>query len=213
LGGGEVKMVDLEKLNGAFANGGYSLEQNPILAIYDSKQNLIYENECALRGVGCQEKQVMSNATAYQMTNILSDNVARTPAFGANSVLTIPGQEIAVKTGTTNNLRDNWTIGYTSDRLVAVWVGNNNNAPMSYVASGITGASPIWHDIIGLTLNSEAPHAFAPPSSVVAVEMCARTDYLACGWCNKVMEYFREGTQPSKTCPVVQPVPLAYTGE
>jgi len=81
---------------------------------------------------------------AYLLTDILKDNEARTPAFGSKSALVIPGHsEVAVKTGTSNNLRDNLTVGYTQDYLVAVWVGNNDNSPMSHVVSGVTGAAPI----------------------------------------------------------------------
>lgn len=204
LGGGEVKMIDMARLYGAFANGGYSVAPNPVLAIYNSKQELIYENDCAVKGLGCLEKQVISEMTAYQITNILSDNIARSKAFGIASVLHIPGQEVAVKTGTTNNLRDNWTIGYTNDRLVAVWVGNNDNTPMSYVASGITGASPIWHDIISLTLNPDKPNVFTTPSNLVAVPMCGRSNYL---------EYFQPGTQPSQACIMQAQInpPIEYT--
>src|SRR5690606_30988477 len=109
---------------------------------------------------------------AYQISSILSDNSARASAFGLNSVLHIPNQQVAVKTGTTNSQKDNWTIGYTSDRVVAVWVGNNDNTPMSYVASGITGASPIWQKVILTQLSQNSPHAFAAPPTLIKVAVC-----------------------------------------
>jgi membrane peptidoglycan carboxypeptidase len=86
---------------------------------------------------------------AKTLSEILSDNGARTPAFGPNSPLIIPGETVSVKTGTSDSKRDNWTIGYTPDFVVAVWVGNNDNTPMNpSLTSGITGAAPIWHDIM-----------------------------------------------------------------
>ena len=93
--------------------------------------------------------KVIDSQVALLITDILSDNQARTPAFGPHSWLNITDHpEVAVKTGTTQNLRDNWTIGYNADVLAAVWVGNNDNTPMSHVASGVTGASPIWRQIM-----------------------------------------------------------------
>lgn len=176
LGGGEVKMIDLAQLYGTFANQGITVEENPILEVLDYRGKIIYQNKCALFGEDCLGKQTLSAATSYQITNILSDNQARTPAFGPQSVLYIPNQEVAVKTGTTNNLRDNWTIGYTSDRLVAVWVGNNNSQSMSYVASGITGASPIWQKIMLTQLDENKPHHFQVPSTIEKVKYCGKEE-------------------------------------
>ena len=106
------------------------------------------------------------------INDILADNVARMPAFGANSLLNIPGEKVAVKTGTSNDLRDNWTIGYTSNFLVAVWVGNNDNSPMSSVASGITGASPIWRKITDYLLNQYPDTGWEKPNNVVSINIC-----------------------------------------
>ncbi|MFS6760695.1 hypothetical protein WHJ69_14580, partial [Staphylococcus aureus] len=127
----------------------------------------LYKNECALDVTKCAKQNITDPRYAYKITNILMDNKARAPAFGPASTLFIPGQEVAVKTGTTNNLRDNWTIGYITDRVVAVWVGNNDNTPMSYVASGITGASPIWNKIMRTQLDTASPHVFAIPSGLI----------------------------------------------
>ena len=130
----------------------------------------LYRNQCALdnkcEGVG---KRALSSATSYQISHILSDNSARASAFGVHSVLYIPNQQVAVKTGTTNNLRDNWTFGYTKDYVVGTWVGNNDNRPMSYVASGVTGASPMWQKIMLTLLDPEHPYAFRVPDTLVKV--------------------------------------------
>lgn len=201
LGGGEVRMIDLAQLYGTFANDGYTVEMNPILEIKNARGEILYRNNCALLGEGCPKRKTLDPRVAYQITDVLKDNNARTPAFGPRSFLYIPNQEVAVKTGTTNNLRDNWTIGYTSDRLVATWVGNNDNTPMSYVASGVTGASPIWNSLIKLTLSDENPHRFSPPEGLVKVQVCAATGTLPCRGCPATRdEYFVPGTEPKQAC-------------
>lgn len=208
LGGGEVLMADMAQVYGTFANGGHSVPLDPFLEVKNAQGEILYRNQCVLDSVGCfgeteaevSQKKVLDPKIAYQITNILSDNQARTPAFGAYSVLNIPDQEVAVKTGTTNSMRDNWTIGYTSDRVVAVWVGNNDNTPMSFVASGITGASPIWNKIMRLNLSEEEPHKFASPSGMIKVPVCAAAGTLPCSGCKTTDEYFIEGTQPFRHC-------------
>jgi len=201
LGGGEVLMTDMAELYGTFANNGYTQELNPILKITNAAGELLYENKCALYNTNCEQRRTLDPRVAYQISEILSSNTARTPAFGPRSVLNIPNQEVAVKTGTTNNLRDNWTIGYTSDRLTAVWVGNNNNTPMSYVASGITGASPIWNNIMRLMLDENDPHQSSRPDGLIQVEICAQTGTLPCRNCPTVTtEYFIPGTEPTRAC-------------
>lgn len=201
LGGGEVTMLDLASAYSVFANGGYKIEPVAILEIKDPNGEVLYRNNCVLDQLDCQTKPVLDPKVAYQITHILKDNAARTPAFGSMSSLSIPKQEVAVKTGTTNNLRDNWTIGYTSDRLVATWVGNNDNSPMSYVASGITGASPIWNKTIRLLLDETNPHFFSIPSGVVITNICATTGTLPCAGCPSVREeVFLPDEVPTKSC-------------
>jgi 1A family penicillin-binding protein len=201
LGGGEVLMTDMATLYGAFANYGYRVDLNPILEVKNYQGETLYHNSCALDNLGCPRVRVIDPRVAYQITNILMDNKARTPAFGPRSVLYIPDQQVAVKTGTTNNLRDNWTFGYTTDRLVATWVGNNNNQPMSYVASGITGASPIWNNITRRLLSTDKPNVFPEPAGLVKVNICRTSGTLPCKGCPNVGdEYFMEGTQPTTAC-------------
>lgn len=197
LGGGEVKMVELVTAYSAFANQGKATTLNPILEIKKNTGEVVYRNTCALDHVNCPSRQAFDPRVAFLISNILSDNKARTPAFGPLSALYIPGQEVAVKTGTTNSMRDNWAVGYTTDRLVSVWVGNNDNKPMSYVASGVTGASPIWNKIMQLLLDKNQPHKFPIPSGMVAVQPCGNT---------KIgMQYYISGTEPKTDCTSTRP--------
>lgn len=209
LGGGEVLMTDMATMYGVFANQGNKVGLNPILKVTDYHGKELYYNHCALDSFNSpnpencdeEEESVLDPGVAYIITHILSDNEARTPAFGPMSTLVIPNQDVAVKTGTTNNLRDNWTIGYTSNRVVAVWVGNNNNTPMSYVASGITGASPIWNQIMRQQLDSDQPHHFEIPENIALIPICNSTRQPACNWCqNTKDELFLVGTEPQSYC-------------
>ncbi|MFZ5365896.1 MAG: transglycosylase domain-containing protein [Patescibacteria group bacterium] len=166
--------------------------------------------------VSCKGEPVLNPQIAYILTDILSDNSARTPAFGPNSLLNIPGHpSVAVKTGTTQNLRDNWAIGYTPDFVVVSWVGNNDNSPMGYVASGVTGATPIWHNIMKELLKDKPDEKFSLPASpalsadrpqggpenLVKVEICSLTGTLSCDACpSKKWEIFLPGTEPKKSC-------------
>ena len=191
LGGGEVTMQDMATAFGVFANSGSRVDLYPILSVRDSSGRLLEQSSPS-------SQSVLDPRVAYLISNILSDNAARTPAFGPNSDLNVPN--VAVKTGTTNNLRDNWTIGYTPDRLVAVWVGNNDNSPMSYVASGVTGASPIWRRIMTEILKTTPSAGFASPANLVKVNICTITGQLACEGCPGRSEYFIPGTEPRLAC-------------
>ena len=216
LGGAEVKMTDMAVVYGTLANQGLRVDLHPILRVtnWQGKTlqdfacakdfNLFKPAEAAYETLNCNKTPVINSNVAYQLTNILSDNSARTPAFGPNSKLNIPGHQVAVKTGTTNNKRDNWTIGYTNNLLVAVWVGNNDNSPMSAVASGVTGASPIWHNIISELLKNRLPHQFIKPSSLVPVEVCSLNGLLPCEGCPTKTEYFLPGTEPKVHCDMKQ---------
>lgn len=197
LGGGEVKMTDMSVAYGVFANSGNRVDLNPILEVKDSKGKILEKNRLQITDYS---SPVLDPKIAFLISDILSDNSARTPTFGARSQLFIPNQVVAVKTGTTNSLRDNWTIGYTPDFLVAVWVGNNDNSPMSYIASGVTGASPIWRKITDLILNTNPSPGFTPPADLIKLNICPSTGQLACFSCSGKTEYFIPGTQPTTRC-------------
>ncbi|PIU03694.1 penicillin-binding protein [Candidatus Shapirobacteria bacterium CG08_land_8_20_14_0_20_39_18] len=160
--------------------------------------------------VPCQPIQVLNPQVAYILTDILSDNSARTPAFGPSSYLNIANHpHVAVKTGTTQNLRDNWTVGYTQNYVAVVWVGNNDNTPMSYVASGITGASPIWNKIMTNLLKDIPDKEFAKPENLLKIEICPITNTLPCEGCGGKWEYFLPGTEPKNHCTPKQLTPTS----
>jgi 1A family penicillin-binding protein len=217
LGGGEVTMADMTVAFGVFANSGTKVPLHPILQVKDRNGKILeeYKPEQAASDVennrdtepsSDSSSKVLSPQTAFLISHILSDNNARSMEFGTNSVLNVPGKTVSVKTGTTNNLRDNWTIGYTDKRLVAVWVGNNDNTPMSYVASGITGASPIWQDIMKLALKDiKTPGPYKPKEGIDGASVCSDTGVLpaADNACATRYEYFISGTVPTNN-PVIQ---------
>jgi len=196
LGGGEVKMIDMAVVYGTLANLGGRVDLNPILEVKNYKGEILQKTPQEIK-----KERVLEPTIDYLLTDILSDNLARTPAFGPNSWLNIKDHpHVAVKTGTTQNLRDNWTIGYTPDFVVAVWVGNNDNSPMSYVASGVTGASPIWNKTMTFLLKDLPDKAFPSPEELIRVEICPLTATLSCEGCGGKWEYFLPGTEPKSHC-------------
>lgn len=207
LGGGEITMLDLASVYSVFANNGTKIPLKSILSVHDSKGDELKMtslfNSQETNEVTETKNPVLSPGVAYQINSILSDQIARSPAFGNNSILNLPGKNVAVKTGTTNNLRDNWTFGYTSDVLVATWVGNNDNSSMSSVASGITGASPIWARTMKKVIGDITPQAFTPPSSMIKVNVA----------CTPLIryEYFIPGTAPKINCTQPEPGTLLPT--
>lgn len=212
LGGAEVKMTDMAVVYGTFANQGVTVPLQTIKTIRSADGKTLFTNPCINTNIPCGGYRSVDPRIAYQITSILMDNTARSPAFGTHSVLFIPDHEVAVKTGTTNLLRDNWTDGYTSDRVVVVWVGNNDNTPMSRITSGIVGASPIWNKIMKLTLQGQASHVFPIPLNLEAVALCRNSGTLSCGHCGTdLVEYFLPGTQPM-SCSEPSPSPSILTG-
>lgn len=206
LGGGEVTMYDLASVYSVFASGGLKIPLTPILSVQDSQGHTLALDcpDCAPHATLARDStRVLPEEVAYQISSILADPYARAPAFGIHSVLTLPGSAVPVKTGTTNNLRDNWAFGYTDNYLVATWVGNNDNTPMSRVASGVTGASPIWANVMQNLLKGQNPYTPTPPSSMVKVALCpsTRTAYCA-SLCTAppVYEYFVRKSAPKVDC-------------
>lgn len=165
LGGLETSMIDVSQAFGVFANEGKRVTHTSVLQMTDHDGNKLYEHEP-------KETKVLDEGIAYIISDILSDNNARIPAFGPRSALEIPGYKVAVKTGTTDYKKDNWTVGYTPEYLVAVWVGNNDNSPMNQaLASGVTGAAPIWQRTMMYLLQNKvkdpAALQFVKPDDVV----------------------------------------------
>lgn len=206
LGSAEVRVLDLAQLYSTFANRGSSVAPNPLLEVTDIYGNVLYKNDCSTDITACQNSAIFSSQTAFLISDILSDNAARAPSFGYSSDLNIRGQQVAVKTGTSNFLRDNWAIGYTSDILIAVWIGNNDGRSMRLIHSGSHGASSIWYRLMRKQLINSSVHIFPVPDGIVKVKVCAPTATLTCDNCPlEREEYFVTGTQPKTRC--------AYPGE
>jgi len=189
LGGGEVRLLELTSAYAVFANGGRRVEPLAVLTVSDAEGNLLYQAKE-------QSKQaVLSPQVAYLITHILSDEQARAPAFGEGSVLKI-SRPAAVKTGTTTDYRDNWTVGYTPELVVGVWVGNADNSPMERI-SGVDGAGPIWHDFMELALLGRPAREFQRPPGLVEVEICSLSGLLPTDFCPHTrQEIFIAGTEP-----------------
>ena len=199
LGGGEVMMTDMATAFGVFANQGYRIDLHPILKITDRKGNVIEEYKPPSSPIF--GKRVLPSDVTFIISDILADNAARTAAFGPNSALKVDKQRVSVKTGTTNDYRDNWTIGYTPSYLVAVWVGNNDHSAMSGIVSGITGAAPIWHDIMAHLLDGKKPEIPQKPPDVYGKYVCSTTGLIASGsaaGCPTRFEYLIKGKEPKK---------------
>lgn len=154
IGGGEVSLLDMTSAYSVFANDGIRNPYTGILKVEDLNGKILEKFEL-------KSNQVLSKKTALTISDILSDNISRAPTFGLNSVLQIPGKNIAVKTGTTNNSKDAWTIGYTPSIVVGVWAGNNDNTPMK--KGGSTVAGPIWNKFINEALKTLPNESFEKP--------------------------------------------------
>jgi len=195
LGGGEIKMIDLAQAYTVLANLGEKVPLTPLLEINRGKESLFRSDQ------ETNSKTVLDSGVAFILNDILSDNQARSLAFGPHSLLNIPQKTVAVKTGTSNNLRDNWAIGYTPEFLVAAWVGNNDNQPMSQIASGITGATPIWRRLTDHLLQEYPQTGWPKPKNVVSLPICRTTGTLPCQNCPRVeSEYFLDSFVPQEHC-------------
>lgn len=198
LGGGGVTALDLSKVYATVANSGKRPELVPILEVKDYKGQILEKNFP-------QATEVLDPRAAFLLTDILKDNAARAPEFGYNSYLVVKNHpEVAVKTGTSNDLRDNWTIGYNQNYLVLTWVGNNDNSPMSRVASGVTGASPIWNKIMTAILNTEPSIDWKVPEGVSKINICSATGTLPCNGCLTKQEWFLDESRPVRRCVPVE---------
>ncbi|OGK13784.1 hypothetical protein A2861_00425 [Candidatus Roizmanbacteria bacterium RIFCSPHIGHO2_01_FULL_38_15] len=215
LGGGEVPMTEMSQAFSALANRGMPRKLNYVLKVEDKTGKVIYKftdpnfeqnvnkplplpNYLAMSG-----KKAISEETAFIISHILQDNNARASAFGSFSELVIPNKSVSVKTGTTDDLRDNWTIGYTPNFMVAVWVGNNDFTPMNQgVASGLTGASPVWNSVMTYLLQNQPNLPPVKPAGVYGTQVCNDTGLIASkqgeGFnCPTRFEYMIKGTNSS----------------
>ncbi|GAB4573308.1 MAG: PBP1A family penicillin-binding protein [Anaerolineae bacterium] len=198
LGGGEVRLLELVAAYAGLANGGYHIAPVLITRVEDAAGRVLYAWEAHPL-----TDRVLDERVAWLITDILSDNEARIPAFGPASALQI-GRPAAAKTGTTTDFRDNWTLGYTPNLVVGVWVGNADNTPMRHI-TGITGAGPIWHDFMREVLLGQPELAFTRPEGLVQVEVCALSGLLPTPACpRRILEWFIPGTEPTQPDPFHQ---------
>ncbi len=190
LGGGSVTLYDLVRSYTAFANQGNRVDPLLILEIRESASaDLLYTAPAS------QPQQTLDPRVAWLVNDMLSDDGARELSFGRNSVLRLD-RTAAAKTGTTNNFRDNWTVGYTPDLVTGVWIGNVNQTPMVNV-TGITGAGPIWHQFMRSVLNGRPDAPFVRPDGLSQVEVCTLSGMLPSAECPYTrLEWFIDGTAP-----------------
>ena len=196
LGGGETTLLQLSSAFGVFANEGKKVDSTSILEITDYKGKKIYKSNKE------KSEQVVSPEISFIISHIISDNNARLETFGPNSYLNIPGKTVAVKTGTTNDKRDNWAVGYTTSIVMGVWVGNNDNSTMNQqIASGATGASPIWHNFMIELLNKYDDGIMEKPDKVKPLTIDAFLGGLPRDGSPTRSEYYVEGTEPTDVSP------------
>ncbi len=190
LGGGDVKLIDLAQVFATIADMGKKPTITAISEVKNYKGDVLEENG------NSNFPAVVDPRVAYQLIDILKDNNARAPEFGTRSYLVIQNHpEVAVKTGTSNDLKDNLTIGFNQNFLVAVWVGNNDSTPMSRVASGVTGASPIWNKIMTNLLGNSISKNWEIPEGLIKKDCYGKVEY-----------FLKENV--SNCAPIPTPVPL-----
>jgi 1A family penicillin-binding protein len=191
LGGGEVHLLDLTEAYSVFARGGTKKELIFIEEVKDFSGKVLYKRP------NQNEKRVLSEETSFLISHILSDDAARADAFGTGSMLNIPNKTVAVKTGTTDDKRDNWAVGFSKGVTVGVWVGNNDNEKMNpQIASGTTGATSIWNDVMKTALKENDDGIIEKPSGVEAMEIDAYLGGLPKEGYPTRSEYFIKGTEP-----------------
>ena len=158
LGGGEVRLLDMVGAYGVFANEGKKNDTGGILRIEDKNGTVIEEHTP-------NEHDVLDREIALQISDVLSDNVARTPLYGSNSLLYFGGRDVAAKTGTTNDYRDAWIVGYTPNIVVGAWAGNNGNQSMAKKISGLI-ITPLWRDFMDVALAKLDDESFPEPAAI-----------------------------------------------
>ena len=191
LGGGDVSLIEMTGAFSVFANGGQRVPPVSILRMVDHDGNVVYTYEPE------PGEQVIRAEHAYLITSILSDNEARSWMFGRNSSLNLPFPA-AAKTGTTNDIRDNWTIGYTPDLVTGVWVGNADYTPMVNT-SGLSGAAPIWNEFMlyaAPIVSGGVTKTFVPPGGIVEKVICSLSGSEPSQWCNEQRREIFAADQP-----------------
>ncbi len=206
LGGGQMSLLELTSAYAVLADNGLKTDHPAILDIHDADGTLLYQPDAT------PSLQILDPRVVWLLSDILADDDARALGFGRNSTLKID-RPAAVKTGTTTNFHDNWTIGYTPDLVIGVWVGNSDYQAMEEV-TGLTGAAPIWHETIRKALEGRPKTEFARPEGLIQVEVCALSGLLPTEFCDHTRaEWFIAGTEPTQPDNIFQQVTIdALTG-
>lgn len=170
LGGAEVKPIDLVSAYSVFANDGIRNPWRIILQVQDANGNVLEQAQD-------QPERVLDSQTARLMDNVLSDNNARAPEFGYNNSLYVPGYDVAAKTGTTQDNRDGWVVGFNPDLATVVWSGNNDNTPMTAAGAGISASGPLWHDYMVQALANFPNDSFSEPEPVSSTKPMLNGSY------------------------------------
>ena len=211
LGGGEVSLLDHTYAYSVLGNGGVMVGEpvsaeerrdgfrnlNPVtvLQVRDSQGNILKQYETP------DAERIVSSEVAYLMADVMSDDVARAPSFGANTDLTLPDRKVAAKTGTTNGWKDNWTMGFTPQLTVGVWVGNTDNESMENV-TGLSGAAPIWNSVMRKYHETAPPSWYERPAGIISRVVCLPSGLLPSETCpasSQRSEIFVAGTEPTLT--------------
>jgi len=204
LGGGEVRLLELTSAFGVFAAGGLRQDPIAILKVVDQSGKVLFEHKPT------NPRRVLAADVSFLISDILSDNEARREVFGPRSYLVIGGRTVAVKTGTTDDKRDNWTVGYTPSVVIGAWVGNNDNSEMhSSLASGVTGAAPIWNRIMREALVGKKDEPFFKPDSVIETDVDAFGGGVPADGTPTRKEKYIRGTEPSGLGSIYQVVKLS----
>ncbi len=209
LGGGEVKMTEMATAFGVFANAGIKKDLIAIIKVEDPTGKVLEEIPEEKLNINSslliEGPRVLSAETTYIISHILLDDGARSQMFGSNSLLKIKDHSVSVKTGTTDDVRDNWTIGYTQEYLAVTWVGNNDGSYMnSSLVSGVTGAAPIWNKVMSFVLKDKEATFPKMPDGIVGKIICSISgklppnDDAANPGCQTRFEYFIKGTEPKE---------------
>lgn len=199
LGGRETTLLDEVTAYSVFANQGVKHDPVSILKVTDSHGNTLYQDKPQ------SGTKVLPPEVTFLISHILLDNTARSLEFGPNSWLVVSGKTVSVKTGTTDDKKDNWTLGYTPSYVVGVWVGNNDNSAMNQaISSGITGATPIWNKIISYVLKGKPDEQPQKPDNVVALTVDSLFGGLPYNGQPSRAEYFIKGTEPTGPSSVYQ---------
>ncbi|MEM7539665.1 MAG: transglycosylase domain-containing protein, partial [Chloroflexota bacterium] len=223
LGGGEVQLLDHAYAYTVFANQGVMVGEpilpeeertgfrklNPVsvLQVRDTAGNMLKQYDSP------EAERVFSAEVAYLMADVMSDDFARAPAFGANTDLTLPNRKVAAKTGTTNAFKDNWTMGFTPQLTVGVWVGNTDNESMKNV-TGLSGAAPIWNAVMRKYHENEPTRWYDRPAAITSRAICIPSGLLpspSCPGSRQRTEIFVPGTEPTLTDNIWQPFDIDIT--